>query len=404
MAVAGSTRSLSPILSGACADRALAALGGVAAHLLALRADEIGNESVGGGWAGLALVHDYLERWFPREGHAEARDALLARAVEAASTNESLSLFRGVTGIAWVLDHVQGRGAGDPSAAVESALLDVVAERPYAGALDLVDGLAGVGLFALERQRSRGGGELLVEVTERLAELAVPSPLGSAWPTETDGSKPARFDLGVAHGQLGPIAVLAAAVGRGLGRHVVERTLDEAVSFLLAHELPPRAAQFPAWVEPGLEQRPARNAWCYGAAGIGAVLLRAARDVGEPRWEREALRIARSAATRSTDESGVLDAPLCHGAAGLGHVFHRMYGETGDPVFVEAARAWLARALDLRTVAGGEGDFPFALGGTSGPTFRAVPGLLEGMGGVALALGTAVFGGDAGWDRVFLLY
>ncbi|HEY2510794.1 MAG TPA: lanthionine synthetase LanC family protein [Polyangiaceae bacterium] len=54
----------------------------------------------------------------------------------------------------------------------------------------------------------------------------------------------------------------------------------------------------------------------------------------------------------------MIDAGICHGSAGLALMFGRLHRETGDARFDEAARAWIARILDLRALllsAGGDG-------------------------------------------------
>src|SRR5208283_4546144 len=60
--------------------------------------------------------------------------------------------------------------------------------------------------------------------------------------------------------------------------------LEGAVRSLLAQQTP---GGFPAGTEKEQADQPARLAWCYGDPGVAAALLRAARLVNEPAWERE---------------------------------------------------------------------------------------------------------------------
>jgi hypothetical protein len=140
-------------------------------------------------------------------------------------------------------------------------------------------------------------------------------------------------------------------------------------------------------VPKGGRPEPSRSAWCYGDPGIAAALLGAARSVGETAWEKEALAIARRAAERPPDGTGVRDAGLCHGAAGLGHLFNRMFQATGDERLGKASRFWLERTLEMR----------------ERPSEHSDRGILEGVAGIALALLAAVSSTPPEWDRMLLV-
>ncbi|MEO8549241.1 MAG: lanthionine synthetase LanC family protein, partial [Kofleriaceae bacterium] len=99
------------------------------------------------------------------------------------------------------------------------------------------------------------------------------------------------------------------------------------------------------------------------------------------------------------DRVGVHDATLCHGAAGNAHVFNRMFQATGEVAFADAARAWFARTLELRTTE------PIA-----GFSHRLEDGSLEPAGtlifgapGVGLILHAAITEQEPSWDRLFLM-
>jgi hypothetical protein len=306
------------------------------------------------------------------------------------------SLFHGFPGIAWAAHHAFGEG----SAAVDAA----VARTAQAGSLahDLLDGLTGLGVYALVRPRAGLG-----HVVTGLARRATHEAGGIAWETAVDalpsGALPPgtrrHLNLGLAHGLAGVIALLAVA-RRGLDgprerrlddarRDRVERQIDRllegAVRWLLAHRLPDSAAScFPGWIDPGVAPLPTRHGWCYGDAAIARALWLAARAADEPAWRRVALEVARRAAARPLPSGGAIDAGLCHGSAGLAHIYHRHWQATGEPVFAEAARRWFGRAIArVDRVAGG--------------------GLLSGRAGVALALLHATTVREPTWDRVLLL-
>jgi lantibiotic modifying enzyme len=426
--------------------------------------------SLASGEAGLALFFSYLDRARPGRGYAELAEERLDRAVDRLATSfHQPGLFQGFTSIAWTVEHLRDRSEEDPGDEIDAALLDLLATSPWRDDYDLAAGLAGFGVYALERWPAPTAAACLARVCERLAESAVPQEVGLAWltpdeslhPRERQGYPHGMVNLGVAHGVPGVLPVLAqaaAALGNAppppsapppapgttapplgaaspslgatppalgatapalgatapalgtppptLGTaHPARALLAAAVAGLLHRRLPAGGESvFPTAWGPAAEPAPARTAWCYGDPGIAAALWLAARAAGEPAWEAEALHLARTAARRAPERSGVRDACLCHGAAGLGHLFNRLGQATGDPELLAAARAWLARALDLREPGRGVAGFV-----TWGPDaaermdWRDDPSLLTGAAGVGLALLAAATAVEPAWDRFLLL-
>jgi lantibiotic modifying enzyme len=408
-----------PLLEGEEAGRAAAAVTAVAEAIAgAPLPARNGGADLASGEAGLALLFGYLDRAHPGAGYDTIALQRLERAVDAlASSVQAPSLYSGFTGVSWVAQHLQAGAADDEEedlgAEIDAALLRHLRQTPWEHHFDLVSGLAGYGVYALERLPRPSAAACLELVVERLEELAQPRPEGLSWytpPRLLDEQalpwSPQGYDnLGVAHGVPGVIAVLAGIAASGVAADRARALLAGAVPWLLARKLPAgERSVFPFAVGPQLETRPSRAAWCYGDPGIAVALLAAARATGEPAWEGEALALARAVARRPPETSGVKDAGLCHGAAGLGHLLNRLYQATGDPEILAAARAWLGRALAYREPGRGIGGFlSFAptpdledLAWTEDAAF------LTGSAGVALALLAATSGVEPAWDRVLL--
>jgi hypothetical protein len=299
------------------------------------------------GTAGTALLHAHLGD--DERAATCAEDALVA-AVAAAEVGAGL--YEGITGPAWVLAHLDGwvldLGDDDPLDAIDTALADLL-DADWDGDVDLVSGLAGIGVYALERPHAAA---LVDRVVDHLARTGPP------WTTRRPD------DLGVAHGTPGIIGFLAATDATALR--------DDAAAWLLERELRCRDGFS---TQAGGDRR-ARTAWCYGDPGVAVMLVRAGHlDDGH--------RLARLAAERALEESGVTDAAVCHGAGGVAHVFARLWQHTDDIAMHDAAVTWLRRALDLAPALE---DHSF----------------LEGRAGLALVLHAAL-GHDPTWDRVLLL-
>src|SRR5262249_30350792 len=158
-----------------------------------------------------------------------------------------------------------------------------------------------------------------------------------------------------------------------------------SVDWLLAQPPSQGPSRFPNWsVDADHEPHygPSRVAWCYGDLGVSAALLRASRCVDEPRWEKEAIAIARKEATRFDDTTGIRDAGLCHGTAGVAHIFNRMFQATGDVLLGDASRFWFERTLMMRQdgagIAGYRVYWPAVSELSKGPHWEDSTGFLSG--------------------------
>ena|SRR5579864_369807 len=378
------------------------------------------------GPAGLALFFHYLDQARPGMGHDDRALAYLDAAIEAvAEATRAPALYTGFSGVAWTVEHLTGRlleppapGETDTGAAVARVLAGHLRRLPrYGGGFDLFSGLAGLGVWALERAPRSEAMEAMDSVVRHLGEHAERGAEGIAWRTPPEHLVAAErttwpqgcYKLGVAHGVAGVIGLLGAARSAGLEMDAAQELLAGAVEWLLGQMLPPGAGScFGDAVAPGVAPAPARLAWCRGDAGIALALLAAARASGEPDWERQALGIARAAAARPRDQARVRDGGLCHGAAGLAHLYNRLFHATGDPLFKAEALAWIERLLAQRQPGRG------LAGWLSWRAVREVsdrevafdwvpvPGLLTGVAGIGLTLLGAVSPVEPAWDRVLL--
>jgi lantibiotic modifying enzyme len=401
--------SWQPLLQGAWKDRAQECIQAILDDLTSLGRDPGGDPSLAGGTAGLALLHGYLAQTEHSQDHAARAGRCLQDAIATVADRPvEASLYSGLTGVGWVMAHLQGPLSGpgeDDLAQIDDVLLDHLERSPWADDYDLINGLVGFGVYALERLPRSGARACLERVIDRLAETAEQRAEGISWwtnpawlPAETRAKWPhGYYNLGLAHGVPGVIALLGQAVAAGLAVARARLLLEGAVRWLLSQQLP---GGFPAWVG----EKPARLAWCYGDPGVAAALLGTARCLHEPSWEQQALAIARRASERPSDQAGVVDAGLCHGAAGLGHLFNRMYQASREPPLAEAARFWFERAIQMRRPGRGIGGYEaWTLGDEGEMTWKTDSGLLTGAAGIALALLAGTTAIEPAWDRVLLV-
>ena len=399
-----------PLLSGESKERAEAAVIEVAGALAG--ADVILPASLGSGGPGLAILFAYLARARPGEGHEERAGIFLDAAIDAvAGAHVDASLYAGFTGVAWATEHILGESPDDdPNEAIDEALIALLEQSPWRDETDLISGLVGLAVHALERLPRPSGRRCLELILDRLDETAERRDGRATWRTppellpEHDRRQhpDGYYNVGVAHGVPGLVAVLGPMAAAEIGGGRARKLLGEAAAWVLDQRLDAAdgASLFPYFVGPGISRRPGRFAWCYGDPGVAAALLGAARAVGDPELEGAAMAVARRAAREPATRPDVMDAGLCHGAAGVAHLFNRIHQATGDEACAAAARRWFERALEMRVPGEGLGGY-LSHAGADG-SWRIDPGLCTGAAGTALALLAGTSAIEPAWDRVLL--
>lgn len=417
-----------PLLHGPQADQALQTVREIADALPTTNdLEEFRQASLAGGQTGEALFYAYLALHTGEEAAAEQASELLDQSAEAlASTPMSPSLYAGFPGVAWTLEHVQrrlfeveeggedGDESGDPFLEIDEALNAPLGRSPWVGEYDLISGLSGLGVYALERLPRPSAVTMLEQIVDRFAELSERREEGVTWFTpperlpdwQREIHPNGYYNLGVAHGLPGVLPILAGACAAGVAVDRARPLLDDAVRWLLGRRLDSGFDScFDTSYMPSEKSSPSRLAWCYGDPGIAATLVATARAVGEPDWEREAVAIGLHSAARPESTALIRDAGLCHGSAGLGHLFNRLYQATGEERFAEAARHWLLHVMGFQVR--GEGVAGYRAWEvnpeTKEPGWRPDAGFLEGATGIGLALLAAISSVEPAWDRVLLL-
>ncbi|ACY16642.1 lanthionine synthetase C family protein [Haliangium ochraceum] len=452
------TGGVQRLLEGELRARAEAAIADVARALRAPSADDGDDPSLSTGSAGIALFYAHLAAAETRaDDAAAAGDSAFAhidRAIEAVATQPlGAGLYGGFPGIAWSVGRVDALLAAteeevedpdeppddaappeaadaddgasvadddddedDEIAAIDDAVLELLESTPWRGHYELVHGLVGLGVYALERLPRPRARACLIAIVDHLDELAQRDADGIYWftpparlPPHQREEHPAGYiNLGLAHGIPGVVALLALLWQRDIARARVAPMLTDAIAWLLARARTTASerGRFPSVISAAQTPQPIRAAWCYGDPSVIAALHLAGRATDNAAWLARATELALELAARPASQTGVVDVGLCHGAAGLAHVFHRLYRDTGEPALAAAARTWFERALDMRVPEAADGLAGFRARGAdeSGqPNWQAHRGFLTGAAGVALALLAALEQSTLDWDRVLLL-
>lgn len=360
------------------------------------------------GQAGIALLFGYLDLAEPKCGWGAHAETFICRSIEGLATKPHDSLlFTGYSGIAWATDHLRlqvfSAGSEDPNGEIDKALISLLSCSSWQNNYDLIWGLVGYGVYALNRLSTPGGQEVLSLVIQHLDELKILQKNGYTWYSDPrylpqwlqEECPNGYYDLGIAHGVPGVAALLGLACAAGVAKSLASSLLEGAMAWLLAQKQVELSYCYDT-VVPGIDGLPkwpgCRIAWCVGDLSTATGLAVAAKGASRIDWWLEAVHTARKAAMRTYDESGVVDAFFCHGAAGNGHLFNRFYQASGEAVFAEAARSWYNRAIEMSRNKVSIGN-----------KFQSTkPEFLKGDVGIALALLSAVHPVEPAWDNFLL--
>lgn len=361
-----------------------------------------------GGLGGAILLHDYLYRDRTDSELRERLESMLDIAVSYAAEARQLHLYQGALGVGWLLSHLQSHGRFEfDLSELDSCVLDALDNR-WVGHFDIVTGLAGIGLYGLERMPDRVGSEIVERSIDCLAAIAKVDSSGVYWETPLELIHPwwrnecvsPLVDYGMAHGVTGVLAFLCAAIKRGLRSCSILDLLDQGVHFLSTRIVERDGRLLLPSNNQARRHLASRLAWCYNEMGAAYVMLAAGRVRNRGDWECLAINVldgARKIRPRQIQEAG-----LCHGAAGVGVMYLAISQLREDPQeYVCESTKWIKRALALRGPANGQGGFCTKMRLNKDEPLIDVPSpaLLEGGAGVALAALTVPSVRKCGWAR-----
>ncbi|MFE7114227.1 lanthionine synthetase C family protein [Streptomyces sp. NPDC057654] len=367
---------------------------------------------LGEGHAGVALLYAELSHHdsrFRRAAHAH-----LAAATRGLARPAGAGLYNGAASLAFAaLTARHGDDYADLLTTLDSKVADqlrgllsgeaerLAARRPGVDmhSYDVVSGATGLGRYLLLRGDVHR--PLLLDTLTYLVRLTEPvTAYGHQVPGWWVPTKPAvgpeyprgHFNLGLAHGISGPLALLSLAWRHGVRvrgqRTAIIRIVDHLIGQRTAQGLWDGTVDFDTFV--GGHGRDAhqtpRAAWCYGTPGTARAIQLAGMAMERADWQDLAVG-AMAASLAQPLRDSVTDSSLCHGWAGVLHITGLMARDSGSHRLAGQLPA-LAASLESAY----RPDLPFgyvynhAVLGTGVRNAIHRAGFLEGSAGIALAL------------------
>lgn len=324
--------------------------------------------SLSSGYPSLLLFFSEVEK----RGLVDNGDEIIHRYVlkikEAIETQGlfELSMYGGVTGICFALSQASFGGKryqrmldslhGFLFERIEPQYLEPLRENrrqslpSSPGHYDPIQGICGIGRYALENLSSPKFLRLANDITKVLVDLSQPlryeglqipgwylSPEDHINARNRESCPKGNFNLGLAHGVTGILAFLAIASLRGINIEGQKEAIATIATWIrnkafLSHNRLSWSYSVP-WEEE-VEGRVssmgvARDAWCYGAPGVARTLFLAGQAIGDLGLKNFATAAFRDIFCRTRQEWGLPGPTLCHGIAGLLLITHEMAKEDG---------------------------------------------------------------------------
>ena len=337
---------------------------------------------------------------------------IVEQCIDRATYPNVLGLYGGWAGLGWITTHLN---AEDDFVGIhaDGLLTRALSRWPPSVGYDLIRGLVGVGVYFIERLPRESAIHGLTAVLAALEVTATETDEGTTWFTapeflpawQRERAPNGYFNLGVAHGVPGVCWLLGKLCLAGIEQERAEPLLIQSLRWLRSKQPEPNAAELPSWIAPGVDREPNRRmAWCYGPLGASAVVLEAAKAIGDQKSADWAQTLGLACAGVPPAEARIQDAGLCHGAGGNAQIFSRLYASTGEITFRAAALEWFKVTLGYRRPGEGIGGYRMwgeIEEGRQGWLDDA--SFLTGSGGVGLALLSAVTDVEPTWDRLLLL-
>jgi hypothetical protein len=301
---------------------------------------------LGNGIAGVLTMSARMAQLLPsdtRIAHARRLTTAIIDAIGACSLPPGL--WSGLAGILYALEYARSVDPGllgdnlrpvtEFVEEMDELLVHFVQHEGPDRNFDLIDGLCGVGSYALMRTDKSAAQRIFAASEQALLDVAERHGGMCAWHTPArkvrvvggQEHRPGGHDLGVAHGTPGVIGLLAHAMRVGIATGRTRQTLDECLRWMKEQEDESLShSRFQSFIDdsPAGKPQSSRLAWCYGDLGVAAVVAVAAEVCGDPEtgpWWRELAqhRIEQPQATYLIADSG-----LCHGSAGALHILRAL--------------------------------------------------------------------------------
>ncbi|MDY8049385.1 lanthionine synthetase C family protein [Paenibacillus polymyxa] len=287
---------------------------------------------------------------------------------------------------------------------------------------DVISGWSGIGRYLLLFSDIPEIRELLIGVLEYLVFLSKDRIINDKQEVpnwyisnkyllshEKDDYPFGYFNMGLAHGVPGPLALLSIALLQNIkvpGQiEAIQRYCDWITKWKLEQTDRiqwPLIISYEEFTNDQLYAKKHRDAWCYGSAGVARSLFLAGRSIGDRSLEVLAVNAFKSIYKRSIEEWNIYSPTVCHGYSGLLKITYHMYRDTHDPELQENYQSLLRTVVKMFDEESAFGFYDLYRDSNSTKNLNYV-GLLDGVSGIAMTLLDSLYPDEKDWGASLLI-
>ncbi|MGE8210287.1 MAG: lanthionine synthetase LanC family protein [Stenotrophomonas rhizophila] len=308
----------------------------------------------------------------------------------------SSSLYRGMPGIAWAIQLCPPLLEKATSAQLLTELDEILVEGIVDARnpnLDLINGIAGIMIYAMRRNNFSGSSKVLWDSIESICVRSVREWLGLVPSKLEMHGTVFQNNLGVAHGMPGLLTVMVSAFRNGrISREAAALAID-GFEHLWTHSIKDENGYrlFPGTVG---SSHSTRLAWCYGALGLVDAYINAS-SLEQANASRASDLVRGALHQLNSGRHRIMDASLCHGWAGAHFYFDvfSRFANFGEDLQYRCKSASALAGDEINHLNVGTASAPSYLRYSSGKTFKD-SSFLSGTSGVLMAQATVASGAE----------
>ncbi|MBO3285357.1 lanthionine synthetase C family protein [Paenibacillus sp. FSL M8-0228] len=395
--------------------------------------DEI---SLASGYPAVSLLYGRLGTVFREETFTRYAHQYLVNTREALKLKEniSLSLWSGLSGIGFTAYALSDNLRKYRSFIEQinhlilrygAALLESSRNNLKAGVIfhdyDVISGWSGIGRYLLLFKDVPEMRDLLKDVLEYLVMLSeerawngevLPGwyiPVHNLPPHEQQRYPEGYFNMGLAHGIPGPLALLSIAWHHDVRVSGHKKAIERFGSWLSHWKQQndfgwywPNNISYREYMNGIIFDETEREAWCYGTPGVARSLWLAGRALENEKLEALAVDAFKSIYARPRERWSIYSPSVCHGYSGLIKLTHQMYLDTGDAELRDYAQGLLLEVVNMfdRGAAFGFWDI---VKDTQSVKHLDFVGVLDGVAGIVMTLLDTLESEESIWGRSLLI-
>ncbi|MGG0814134.1 lanthionine synthetase C family protein [Paenibacillus alvei] len=204
------------------------------------------------------------------------------------------------------------------------------------------------------------------------------------------------FNLGLAHGIPGPLALLAIAYNQNIRVSGQKEAIEQYSKWILNWKIESDfGVQWPLVVSYGEvnlhedDNQKNREAWCYGSPGVARSLWLAGKALGDISLQTLATDAFIAIFKKPIENWSIYSPSICHGYAGLLKLTHQMYLDTGNTELFTCYRNLLEDILGKFDPSSAFG-FQDVYRDSKTTKYLDYLGILDGVTGIAMTLLDAI--------------